>query len=73
MGLQLHDPEPSGAAGMCNILGDMMPARLPPEPVRMYLHGYGKSFRPGRKMGHLTLIGPDLALIRRAARDIGLG
>lgn len=72
MGLQLRDPEPGGAAGMCNILGDMMPKALPREPVRLYLHGYGKLLRPGRKMGHLTLVGPELAMIRAVVKDIGL-
>ncbi len=71
MGMPLGDPKPVGAAGMCNVLGDEFPARLPPEPVKMYLHGYGKSFRPGRKMGHLTLTGPSLDVIKDAANNMG--
>ena len=41
------------------------------------LHLYGKAqARPGRKMGHLTLIGPDAASVRlqalRAAERLGI-
>ena len=33
-----------------------------------YLHLYGKiQARPGRKMGHLTLTGPDAATVRERA------
>jgi 5-(carboxyamino)imidazole ribonucleotide synthase len=72
MQLPLQDPEPVTAAALCNLLGDCLPSSPPAELVRMYLHWYGKSLRPGRKMGHLTLIGPDSAAIRQAAKDIGL-
>lgn len=70
--LPLIKPELHEAAGMCNLLGDMLPKALPDNPVRMYLHSYGKSLRPGRKMGHLTLVGPDLKSVRSAAKGIGL-
>ena len=32
------------------------------------LHLYGKAFRPGRKVGHVTLLGSDLAATRARAR-----
>ncbi len=71
-GMPLLEPELHEAAAMCNLLGDMLPSALPASPVRMYVHSYGKSLRPGRKMGHLTLVGPDLPSVRQAAKDIGL-
>ncbi len=70
--MPLVDPQPVGAAAMCNILGDWFPKKLPNEPVRVYLHGYGKTLRPGRKMGHLTLIGSDLDGVVRAVSELGL-
>ena len=32
------------------------------------VHLYGKGFRPGRKVGHVTALGDDLALVRGRAR-----
>jgi 5-(carboxyamino)imidazole ribonucleotide synthase len=61
----LGDPAQHSAAVMCNLLGDLWvdgPPRfekLPNHP-RAYLHLYGKSeARPGRKMGHLTVLTDD--------------
>jgi 5-(carboxyamino)imidazole ribonucleotide synthase len=32
------------------------------------VHLYGKDVRPGRKIGHVTVIGDDMADVRRRAR-----
>jgi 5-(carboxyamino)imidazole ribonucleotide synthase len=32
------------------------------------VHLYGKEVRPGRKIGHVTALGPDLAEVRDRAR-----
>ena len=32
------------------------------------IHLYGKQFRPGRKVGHVTALGDDLELVRGRAR-----
>jgi 5-(carboxyamino)imidazole ribonucleotide synthase len=32
------------------------------------IHLYGKGFRPGRKVGHVTALGSDLATVRQRAR-----
>lgn len=34
-----------------------------------HLHLYGKSVRPGRKVGHVTTLGPDRAEVRRRAKE----
>ena len=39
-------------------------ARFPDVKV----HLYGKAFRPGRKLGHVNVIGSDLGELRRKAR-----
>jgi 5-(carboxyamino)imidazole ribonucleotide synthase len=31
------------------------------------VHLYGKQFRPGRKVGHVTALGADLEAVRRRA------
>jgi 5-(carboxyamino)imidazole ribonucleotide synthase len=33
------------------------------------IHLYGKGFRPGRKVGHVTALGQDLSTVRERARS----
>lgn len=73
-GLPLGSPRPHSAAAMVNLLGDLWPdggqppwAAIAAEPD-LKLHLYGKAEpRPGRKMGHLTVIGDDPATVLDAA------
>lgn len=71
-GLALIPPRQCGAVAMGNLLGEQLPAALPEAGVRMYVHTYGKSVRPGRKIGHLTLVAPTLAQARAAAEQVDL-
>ncbi len=76
-GLGLGDPSMTAdAVAMVNLLGDVW-AGGPPDwsPIlghpRASLHLYGKSEpRPGRKMGHLTVWGPNVAAARSIALDL---
>ena len=55
---------------MINLIGEM-PAR--PDVLAadgVHLHDYGKSARPGRKLGHLTLIERSAPLRDRRARRL---
>ncbi len=63
-------------AVMANILGgpaaggaleDALPGAMGRHP-RARIHLYGKEPRPGRKVGHVTVTGPDLDAATRAAR-----
>ena len=62
-----------GAASMVNIIGsDSSPAPRPDRaPIDAAVHLYGKSHRPGRKLGHVTAVGDSIedvvARARRAA------
>lgn len=58
---------------MANVLGsshadlaDALPAVLADPGARVQL--YGKDVRPGRKLGHVTVVGDDLADVRARAR-----
>ena len=59
LGLPLGAPECVAHAGMINLIGEI------PESVRSLgigeLHDYGKAPRPGRKLGHVTVIGENAA------------
>ncbi|WP_098482945.1 5-(carboxyamino)imidazole ribonucleotide synthase [Georgenia soli] len=58
---------------MVNLLGSALqdPRTAYPELMARYpeakVHLYGKEVRPGRKLGHVTVTGPDLAEARRVA------
>jgi 5-(carboxyamino)imidazole ribonucleotide synthase len=59
--LPLGKPASIGHAGMINLIGS-----LPADPELLkasgfHLHEYGKEARPGRKLGHLTIVAPDAA------------
>ncbi|MDB5885796.1 MAG: 5-(carboxyamino)imidazole ribonucleotide synthase [Polaromonas sp.] len=86
-GLPLPAPRQHSPAIMLNLLGDLWfdaagQPRVPDWPAVLalpgaHLHLYGKlEARPARKMGHLTLTGPDAASVkataRQAARLLGL-
>ncbi|MBC5782847.1 5-(carboxyamino)imidazole ribonucleotide synthase [Ramlibacter sp. USB13] len=78
-GLPLVQPRQHSPAIMLNLLGDLWfrdgQERTPDWAAVLALHGthlhlYGKaSARPGRKMGHLTITGGDVAGVRATALD----
>ncbi|HEY8744660.1 MAG TPA: 5-(carboxyamino)imidazole ribonucleotide synthase [Chloroflexota bacterium] len=63
------------AVVMANVLGD--PSGTDPRshlPLALakpdlHVHLYGKAARPGRKLGHVTVVGTDLADTRRRAQE----
>lgn len=63
-GLPLGDPSAHSPAVMVNLLGDAWrpepdwPAILSVPNLRLHLYGKAEP-RPGRKMGHVTVLGPD--------------
>jgi 5-(carboxyamino)imidazole ribonucleotide synthase len=64
---------------MANLLGgpdDVVPKALDERVHHLMahwpdvkIHLYGKQFRPGRKVGHVTALGADLATVRRRATE----
>jgi 5-(carboxyamino)imidazole ribonucleotide synthase len=64
-GLPLGSPAPLGHAAMLNLIGTL------PEPAKVlsvpgaHLHLYGKTSRPGRKLGHVTLRGDPAVVEER--------
>ncbi len=54
--LPLGSTGPTGHSGMVNFLGDMPPLREVLAIPRARIHDYGKTPRPGRKLGHCTVV-----------------
>jgi 5-(carboxyamino)imidazole ribonucleotide synthase len=70
LGLPLGSTAARGHCAMVNIIG-----RMPPESrlLRMrdvHFHDYGKIARPGRKLGHCTLVERSARVRDRRARDL---
>ncbi|MEK9502772.1 5-(carboxyamino)imidazole ribonucleotide synthase [Gaopeijia maritima] len=70
MGLPLGSTEPVGHSVMLNLLGALPPAEAVLAEPMAHLHLYDKAPRPGRKIGHVNVCGPDREAVRDAARRI---
>jgi len=68
--MPLGDTRPRGAAGMLNLIGSMPAERGPFSSGRCHLHDYGKAPRPGRKLGHVTVVTEDTAERDRILDDL---
>ena len=70
MGEPVREPLFTEAASMVNLLNDVLPSHMPEGPIRTLIQTYGKGVRKGRKLGHITLIGPDAQLVRAQAATL---
>jgi 5-(carboxyamino)imidazole ribonucleotide synthase len=73
LGLPLGDTRALGHAGMVNLIGRMPPLETILRVRGAHYHDYGKTPRPGRKLGHCTVVAPtaearDAALAEIRAR-----
>ena len=69
LGLPLGDCRARGHSVMLNIYGNMPPARDLLELPGAHVHLYGKSPRPPRKIGHVTLVADSPDALRHARSD----
>jgi 5-(carboxyamino)imidazole ribonucleotide synthase len=58
-GLELRPTSPSAYSAIVNLIGAAPPNGAFDHEPGVHLHLYGKASRPGRKLGHVTVIGPD--------------
>jgi 5-(carboxyamino)imidazole ribonucleotide synthase len=68
LGLPLGDADIRGFACMVNIIGNLPPVGEVLGVPGAHLHLYGKSPRPDRKLGHVTVCAETLAEARQAGR-----
>ena len=63
LGLPLGDTDAVGEAAMANIIGTHPAIEALLAIPGLHLHDYGKSERPGRKLGHATLVAESTATL----------
>ena len=69
-GMPLGSTRPRGHAVMVNLVGTLPPARRLLAMPGLHWHDYGKSPRPGRKLGHLTRVCATRRERDRAAAEL---
>jgi 5-(carboxyamino)imidazole ribonucleotide synthase len=69
-GLPLGDPTPIGPAAMVNFIGAMPPPASVLALPATRLHDYAKQPRPGRKVGHTNVWGPDAGIVESSTRRL---
>lgn len=70
LGYPLGDTTPIGHSAMINLIGVIPPVDHILQYPQAHLHLYGKSARPGRKLGHVTVRGADARDVRKIAEKI---
>jgi 5-(carboxyamino)imidazole ribonucleotide synthase len=71
LGLPLGSTEPFAPCTMVNLVGDVPPLERLLALPGARVHLYGKEPRPGRKVGHVTLVGADAGTVAEAERLAG--
>jgi 5-(carboxyamino)imidazole ribonucleotide synthase len=61
LGMPLGATDMRGYAGMLNLIGEFPADRAFLQGPGIYLHDYGKAPRPGRKLGHVTVVADNAA------------
>lgn len=69
LNLPLGATQATGYAAMVNFIG-AMPPRDAILQLNAHLHDYGKSPRPGRKLGHATIVSDDPAIVARLVQQV---
>ncbi|MCW8827885.1 MAG: 5-(carboxyamino)imidazole ribonucleotide synthase [Gammaproteobacteria bacterium] len=59
VGLPLGATDATGAAAMVNFIGEIPPAEQLLALPGVHLHDYSKAAKPGRKVGHVTIVSKD--------------
>jgi 5-(carboxyamino)imidazole ribonucleotide synthase len=70
LGYPLGDTSPVGHSAMINLIGVVPPRENLLQFPQAHLHLYGKSSRPGRKLGHVTVRAESEREVRKIAEKI---
>jgi 5-(carboxyamino)imidazole ribonucleotide synthase len=66
-GLPLGSAAAKGMAGMVNFIGTIPPPAEVLKHEGVHLHAYGKALRPGRKVGHATVLMHNRGALEKAS------
>ena len=69
-GLELGPTTPSAYSGMVNLIGIEPPDDAFPSGSGVHVHRYGKHARPGRKLGHVTVVEDDRDTLFRVLQEV---
>ena len=69
-GLALAPPAPCRPSAMLNVIGEMPDLAALAAVPGARVHVYGKAPRPGRKLGHVNVTGPDAQVVMDMAASI---
>ena len=69
-GLELGPTTRTGYSAMVNLIGRMPGRDAIPAGPAVHVHAYGKHERPGRKLGHITVVGDDRDTVFRVLQVI---
>ena len=70
LGLPLGSTRPTGHSAMVNLIGEIPAREWLLEFEGLHLHDYGKQPRPGRKLGHCTLVEASATRRDRLTRQL---
>ncbi len=70
LGLPLGSTRPTGHSAMINLIGSLPPRQTALGWEGVHFHDYDKEPRPGRKVGHLTVVEPTGLRRDRRARQL---
>jgi 5-(carboxyamino)imidazole ribonucleotide synthase len=73
LGWPLGSTVPLGQSAMINLIGTLPDLAAVLAVPQAHLHLYGKTPRPGRKLGHVTIRAPDDATLARRLEQIRAG
>jgi 5-(carboxyamino)imidazole ribonucleotide synthase len=69
--MPLGDANAQGYAGMINLLGEMPDKATELQEDNCFVHDYGKQPRPGRKLGHVTVVADTPAAREERLKSLG--
>jgi 5-(carboxyamino)imidazole ribonucleotide synthase len=69
-GWELGPATPSAYSAMVNLIGSEPPEGAFPDLPGVHVHRYGKHARPGRKLGHVTLVEDDRDTLFQVLQEV---
>ncbi len=69
--MPLGDANVQGYAGMINLIGEMPDKAAELQEDNCFVHNYGKQPRPGRKLGHVTIVADTPAALEEQLKSLG--